>query len=398
MSLDVLPAQIAFSPTDEAAVAFGLYDEDDPANSKALVVSRSPAGKLSGPRRVPAAKEVLDLAFTGSTLALLTGTSPARLGCCSSAQTVTLAAGAFGRPRTLIGGLAGATLGSMVALPGGRLLAAVGTDRGVWVTQSTTGDRFAATRRVSAFASSPQTLAATSQSGGRSSLAWTATPDQGQGVGAPARSIILARGPRGRAPSSGRVALTVAPGHEIDELALADRSAGPTAAWIESWFDSAGTFQSEVVVADLVNPVRSRAYPIPENVATDLALGADAKGDQVLAWKTCDQTGSCAVRAVSRAAGKRYGAPQLLGLLDASQAPAAAVAPNGAGLVGWISGGHVLAASRRTTAGRFDPPVTVSSTNLAADLALAFGPRGEALAAWTQGTLASSVMGALRAR
>jgi len=51
---------------------------------------------------------------------------------------------------------------------------------------------------------------------------------------------------------------------------------------------------------------------------------------------------------------------------------------------------------RRTAAGRFDAPVTVSSTNLAADVTLAFGPRGEALAAWTQGTLASSLMGALR--
>jgi len=40
------------------------------------------------------------LAYDGPALELLTGTSPSRYTCCSSAQTVRLAGGSFGRPRT----------------------------------------------------------------------------------------------------------------------------------------------------------------------------------------------------------------------------------------------------------------------------------------------------------
>lgn len=392
-SADVLPAQIAFSSAGEAAVAYAVYDEDAPQISQGYLVTRSPAGQHARPRRLPHSQEVLGLAFDGSVLDLLSGTSPVQYPCCSSATALTFNNNRFGRMQTLATGLDGATLASLTPLPGQHVLAALAAESGVWVAQSPTVGHFRSSRRLTGPTSAPETLASAGLRDGRSAVAWTAgtvdvfdvAPD----------TIELATGTDQKAPSSARVAVTVPAGHSIDELSLAGGPAGPTAGWIESWFDSAGNLHSEAVVADLTGRLRPRTFPVSGQLASSLTLAADAKGDQAMAWKTCTTAGSCSVRAISRAAGKRFGGVQRLGALDAGQEPAAAVASDGDALVGWIDGsGHVLASSRHGADGRFGSAKTVSSAGLAADLTLAFGPSDQALAAWTQGTVAPSVVAA----
>ncbi|MBV8940464.1 MAG: hypothetical protein JO240_01885, partial [Solirubrobacterales bacterium] len=125
-SRDVIPARIAFSSSGEATIAFGVFDEDFPSVSEARIVVRSPAGQLARGRRVPGADQVLDLAYDGPTLELLTGTSRTGHTCCATVRAVPFTHGGFGAGRTLATGLGGVTLGSLLALAGQRLLAAIG--------------------------------------------------------------------------------------------------------------------------------------------------------------------------------------------------------------------------------------------------------------------------------
>ncbi|MGB0097739.1 MAG: hypothetical protein WBP81_35030, partial [Solirubrobacteraceae bacterium] len=101
------------------------------------------------------------------------------------------------------------------------------------------------------------------------------------------------------------------------------------------------------------------------------------------------------VRAATRPAGGRFGAAASVGSIDPSQAPAATVGPTGQAMVGWISSGGALVVARGANAARFGPPRGLSRTTLAADLVLASSTNGEALAAWTEGAVLSSVMGAI---
>jgi hypothetical protein len=367
LSLDLAPARIAFSPGGAAAVGFGAQDEDHPAEARALVVSRSAHGLLASARRVPGAREILDLSFDGRALELLAGSAPAGLACCSSAGLEL----AGGRGQTIIRTLAGATVGRLLVLPRHVTMAVLGTARGVWVWQSSGGGA----RRLSPAAAAPQTLAAEVLPGGRPAVAWST---------AGARTLSL------WSMGAPRAAITLPRGHAIDELGLA----GGTLAWVESWLDAAGSYHSVVAVADLARPAHPRAFPVA-GLAAGLWLAANARGDELLAWKTCDAAGACTVRAVSRPARRRFGAVQTLAPIDASQAPAAAVGPHGAGLVGWIQAGHVYAAAQPRAGGSFADPRQVSATQYAADLALGSAPNGAALATWTQGTLATSVMAAI---
>lgn len=386
-SLDLLPTQITFAPDGRAAVAFGLQDEDHPATSESFIVPRSASGRFGRARQVPA-QQVLDLAFEGQTLELLTGrTSPGKT-CCSSAGLVGFSGRSFGRTRTLVDTLTGEAIGRLLALPGSRLLAAVATAEGVWVSQPAPTRTFGPARLLSPRRSAPQTLAAASVSGGRTVVAWTAAI--GQPAQAPPNTIFEATGSKSRAPSATRPAYTAGTGHQIDELALG----GTTAAWIESWYDAEGAYHSEAVVANLDGRIRPRSFPIAAETASGLSFAANGAGDQVLAWQACSTLGSCTVVAAVKDAGKRFGSPLDLGPIDPSQTPAATVSSRGQAVVGWIEGGHVVAATRRRRARGFDRPQTVSAASYAADLTVAFGPGSSALAAWTQGTVASTVMGA----
>jgi hypothetical protein len=274
------------------------------------------------------------------------------------------------------------------------MLAAIASGAGAWVAQSTAVGRFRSPHALTSSSVSPQTVAGAGLKNGHSGVAWTQTASAQSNV--PATGIFLATGSATRAPRAGRLMLSLPAGHGIDELALAGGTAGATAAWTESWFDRFGTYHAEVAVADLLGRVRARTFEVRGQLASGVTLAADAKGDQVLAWKSCDALGLCSVRAVSRAAGRRFGVAQRLGTIDTGEDPAAAVAPDGEALVGWSAGGRVLVADRRGAGGRFGRPHTVSGIPGASAVAVAFGPSDQALVAWTQGVAAPSVFAAFR--
>jgi hypothetical protein len=392
-ALDLVPADLAFSPAGGTAIGFGIEDEDNPPNSQAFTALRAPRGAVAGQRRVPGAQAVLDLAYDGPSLVALAGTSPPGLSCCSSAEVIRgLPGRRFGPARTVIGGLAGATQGRLVML-GGRVLAAVATERGVWVAQSSPAGRFGPARRLSADGALPQALAATSLPGGQSVVAWTALPGPSDSGGP--QSITVARGSLQHAPQGHAVVLSVPTGHAIDELALASGAAVATVAWIESWFDSGGGYHSQLWFADLRRAVRAQAISAPGELASGLSFGADARGDQAIAWSACTIDGSCLARGALRPSGRRFAAPRTLGAIDAGQNPAVALAPTGQALTGWLDQGHVMAAAAARGATRPGPAHVVSRTGFAADLTLGFGPIGQALAVWTQGTLAQTLTGAV---
>jgi hypothetical protein len=384
---DYLGPQLAFSAQGAAAAAFQIADVDSPGSSQAYLVNRSPAGKVGRPRAVAGASQVLSLAYDGRRLELLVGSSPKNEDCCSAAEAIGVGpSGSAGKAHKLVGGLSGATEGRLLALAGGSMMAAVATERGVWVAQSTRGDRFGASHVVSDKGQEPVSMSAAWLGGQATIVAWTA----GTGViGATTpRTIDYATGSRRQSPHRARVALTAAPGHRIDELAVAQRGHGATLAWIESWYDRKGAYHSRVEAADLIRHARSRALSPDNRVASGLTFDGDAAGDQGVAWESCTASDACTVQAAGRPAAGRFHSARTLGAIDAYQTPSLTVAPRGQVVVAWVRGGHPVASAG------FGSPTMLSSTTFASDATVAFGPRSVALAAWIQGTLNPSVVAA----
>lgn len=392
VALDLLPPQIGFAPSGAAAIAFGVHDVDAPEVSTGFAALRSPGGRLARPARVPGARTILDLGFGRSDFDLLTGSSATRALCCTSADVTALTAGgAFGRGQAVARHLTGTVAGRLLTLTGGRVLAAIASGSGVSVAQSSPGARFSAPQLLTPGGSQPQALAATVLDGDRSVVAWTAG---GTSSGVGPRRIFVATGSRSR-PRRGRAAITVPGRHGVNELGLVARGSVATVAWIESSHERTGRYRSLAVVADLDRKPRALAFELGGEDASGLSIAAGTSGDQVLAWKACAaKSDRCTVRVASGSAGGRFGAPLALGAIDATQAPAVAVAANGEALAGWIRHGRVLASERRSATTGFGSPRAISRGGYAADLALAFGPKGEAIAAWTQGTLFPDLLGA----
>jgi len=392
-SLDYLPTQLTFSPGGAAAAAFGILDVDTPGSSQAYVVSRSAGGVVGQPVAIAGAREVLALGFDGPALELLTGASPSGLDCCSSAQAIRITGGgAVQPPQTLVGGLAGATLGQLVTLAGGRMLAAVATERGVWTLQSGGGNRFTGRRRLTTAGQAPESLAAGWLGAENSLVAWTAAT--GPAGFADPRSIFFSLGSKRSAPRRAHTLLRAGIGHRIDELAVARRRSGATAAWVESWYDRAGSYHSQVRAADFGSRPQIRSLSPAAGLAAGISFAADAAGAQAVAWKTCNAGGSCTVHAATRGPSAGFRAAVSLGSIDASQTPALTVGPRGETLVGWVRSGHPVAAVGSAASGRFGAPRVLSASVYALDMTVAFGPRRNALAAWTQGTLNTSVVAA----
>ncbi len=390
MSLDILGPQVAFSPGGPAGIGFTVQDEDNPATSSPYAGWRSASGSVSAPHKIPGAQQLLGLAWFGRSLQLLTGNSPTGQACCSTASVVGLSApGRFGAPHRLVSGLAGSTSGQLMAL-GHRMLAAVATERGVWISQTNKSGRWA-THRLAGAGAQPQGVDATALPHGRTAVAWVGGSANPVG----SRSLFIASGSSTSALRRSHAAITVAANHGIDEAAIAAGPGGATAAWIESWYDRRGHYHSVVVTADLAHPRRTATFSVSGTIASGLALDADAHGDQVIAWKACTWSATCSVRAVVRSGAGSFGRPLRLGSMDATEAPALSMSSGGDALAGWIAGGHVLAAELRPHATRFLGAHVVSSTTFAANLSLTFGPAGAAIAAWSQGTLAPDVVGAV---
>jgi hypothetical protein len=391
-SLLAFTPQISFSAAGAAAISVELSDPAHPAGTSALLATATPQGKITLARRVPGAQAILDSAYTGNSLDLLAGTSPTGYACCSSAQAIQLTgASRFSRPHSLVSGLIGATLGGLVNITGGGMLAAVATTGGVWVAQAPKRGRFGPSGQLAADGEQPQTLAATGLANGNTTVAWTAT-DGVPGDPGP-RSILIASGTRSRPPRGRVAAVTVSAGRQIDELALAPGGSFTTAAWLESWFDRGWNYHSEPVTEDLGRSAKPHVFAVGAGSAGRLAFAGDGAGDQVLAWASCDSSGSCSVRAATRAAHAGFGPAVLLGSVSPSQTPAVSIGPGGQPFVGWIDARGVVVAAGGPKAGSFAQPRLLSRTTLAADLALAAGPTGTAIAAWTQGSPFPALMG-----
>lgn len=398
-ALDDIAPELAFSPSGATAAAFGIQDVDTPGVTQAYLTTRSAQGALSAPRSIGGAAQILGLAYDGSTLALLTGASPAGLTCCSSAQLVQIAPGGrVSRARTLVGGLAGFTSGTLVTLADGQMLAAVATERGVWAAQSVRGTQFGATHLLTKPADMPETVSVAWLGGENTVLAWTAGSRFPQAT--PPRSIYVSGGTRQSGPHRALRVITVPSGHRIDELAIVAHGPGATAAWIESWSDSTGAYHSQVEVADLAAHPRVRALSPAGRLASGLDVAADSAGDQAAIWNSCTLEEVCTTQAALRGAGASFAASRSLGPIDPSQAPSVAVGGQGQVLAGWIRGGQPVAAVAPTAGAVFGAPATfgvastLSSATDAADLTVAYGPGRQALAAWTQGTSEPSVQGA----
>jgi hypothetical protein len=291
-----------------------------------------------------------------------------------------------------VGAIRGYTVGQFLTRPDGQLLAVVATERGVWVVQSSRGNRFAKPHRVSGVSQEPQSMAAAWLGGERTIVAWTA--GTGTAGATSARSIDVAMGSRTSAPRRARVALTVAAGHEIDELGVARRGSTATLAWIESWFDRRGDYHSEVRAADLSGHPQIRTLSPANRLASGLSFAASSAGDQGVAWQSCTVNASCTAQSAVRGAKAAFAGVSNLGASDASEAPAVSVGPRGQVLVGWVKGGRPTASVGSASRRRFGSPTVLSASAYAADMTVAFGPRSQALAAWTQGTLNPSVVGA----
>jgi hypothetical protein len=392
-TLDVVAPVLAISASGASAAAFGIQDVDTPGVSQGYVSLRPAHGAAGTPIALPGSSQILAATYDGGSLELLTGAARADQTCCSSAQAVQVSGGgAVARARTLVGGLAGATQGRLLTLKTGAMLAAVATERGVWVVQSSKSNRFGGQHLLTRGGQMPEALDAAWLGAESTVVAWTAATGVA-GQAAP-RSISYALGSKTRAPHGVKTAVTVPAGHRIDELAVAARHGGATAAWVESWFDKGHAYHSIVRVMDIAPHAMVRDLSPANRLASGLSFAGDVAGDQALAWEACTAQASCQAQADGRGAHGSFGPARTLGSIDASQEPAAAVGPHGQVLVGWVSGGKPVAATAASAGGRFGGPATLSSTAFALDLTVAFGPGGAGLAAWTQGTLSPSVVGA----
>lgn len=391
VSSDIRAPLASLSPAGVAAVSYAVGDDDAPSTFTADAAWRRSGGGVSRPYSVPAGKQVLAQTFQGGTLQLLTGGSETTNACCSSVGVIGMQAGGrFARMQPLVSGLAGATAGQLVTF-GRRTLAAIATERGVWVSESNTSARFGKAKRLAGAGSAPQSLAAAALQKGGGVVAWSGGKTSVIGP----RSIFLATGSTTQAPGGSRKILTVPGTDGIDELGVAATKGGATLAWIDSWYDTKGNYRSKAAVADAAHMNKVTSLQVPGVMASGLSIGADSRGDQVLSWKTCSWSGTCAVQVAVRTAGKAFGTPFRLGAIDATDVPDSAVAPGGQALVGWVSGGHPTASYLQPKSTRFGPAVRVSTTTFAADLTLAFRASGEAIAVWSQGTFTPEVVGAL---
>jgi hypothetical protein len=392
-TLDVVAPQLAISGSGAAAAAFGIQDVDTPGVSQGYVSLRPAGAAPSNPIAIPGAQQVLAAAYDGGSLELLTGAAPATQTCCSAAQAVKVGAGGqVARARTLVGGLTGATQGRLLTLKNGAMLAAVATERGVWVIQSAKADRFGAQRLLTGGGRMPETLDAAWLGGESTIVAWTAA--RGVAGQAAPRSISYALGARTHAPRAVKTAVTVRAGHRIDELAVAARHGGATAAWVESWSEKSGAVHSVVRAMDIVPHAMVRNLSPANRLASGLSLAGDVAGDQAVAWRSCADQGACQTQVDGRGAHGSFGPARTIGAIDASQEPAVAVGARGQALVGWVRGGHPVVAAASGAGRRFGAPVTLSATTFALDLTVGVGAQGAGLAAWTQGTLNPSVVGA----
>jgi hypothetical protein len=406
-SLEVLGTQVASSPTGAAAVSYNEVNLDSQANAAAYLALASAHGAFGSGYAVPGVQEVLAMAYAQNTLELLTAKGPVGQPCCSTVQVIRRAGGRFGPPQTLVTDAGGGTTGRLVALSDGRMLAVIAAPQRLWVSSARGAGRFGVVRGLTPNGSAPAALSVTGTPDGGSALVWT------QGAGG---NVFGASAGPGQTPARRHTLLTAAAGHAIDEVQLVSGPAGLTVVFTDSFNDAAGNYHSQVMAGDLTamsKPLRPRALSAADVVASQLAMAGDGNGDEVATWEVCSNSSqTCGLQSRSRRApvspaprpgarkrGRRarrvappwFGPASSLGQIDAGESPQLAMAGGGQALLGWITGGRVAIAAMPHGAGRFGAVRHGLSGGLAGNLALGFGPSGEAVAAWTQGTFAPDV-------
>jgi hypothetical protein len=379
--LQIVGTHVAFSSTGQAAVGFGFVDPDRPAGARAWLATLSPNGRSARARRISGARQVLDLAYLNGAFRLLVG-ADGGARCCALARELTLGRRGLGAQHTLARDLTGLVLGDLVGVGPG-MVAAVADAAQLRVVQARSGERFGPVHRLLPKGTAPDSLVAAPLAGRRSLLAWIAGSFAPEDTPLP-QTVMLATGTVSRVPGPARTLVTLAAGHAASQLALAS---GPRAslAWVEDFTDDTGAYQSEVSVAELGSTSAPVSFPGQGTVLAGLSAGADAAGDQLLAWSSCDLTPACQVMAVTRSARGRFGAPVAYGAVDAGAEPAVAVTSTGAAALGWIGGGHVVIAWRRSAHGRFATQ-RLPGPGYAQNLTLTPGPGGRMLAAWSDGS------------
>jgi hypothetical protein len=387
-TLDALAPQLAFASSGASAAAFGTLQVDVPGSAQAQYATRTAGGRVSSVRNVPGARRVLALTYDGPGLELLAGTSGKSQDCCSAVEAIRVGSGgAPQHPHRLVGGLSGYTQGVLLTLTGGRMLAAIATERGVWVSQSAKSDQFGAQHRISSNGQVPVSMDAAWLGKDNSVVAWTAGNGNVTGASSP-RQILVAQGSSSGAPKRAHVAITVGSGHRIDQLSAARSANGATLAWIESWYDKRGAYHSQVEVADVNSHPSVRVLSSTGRIASGLTLVSDTAGDQGATWESCTSAGSCAVQGAGRPAGGSFSGARTLGSIDPTQQPSLAIAPSGQLIVGWEQGGHPVASVG------FGKSHVLSLTTYAYAVTVAYGAKRVALATWDQGTLNPSVVAA----
>ena len=205
----------------------------------------------------------------------------------------------------------GPTQGRLLTLKNGAMLAAVATERGVWVSQSAKANRFGVQHLLSHGGQMPETLDAAWLGAESSIVAWTSA--KGVAGQAAPRSITYALGSKTHAPRGPKTAVTVPAGHRIDELGVAARQGGATAAWVESWSDKSGAFHSVVRAMDIAPHATVRNLSPANRLASGLSFAGDVAGDQALAWQSCTAQAACQTQADGRGAKGSFGPVRTLG-------------------------------------------------------------------------------------
>jgi hypothetical protein len=385
-TLDAIAPQLAFASGGASTAAFGTQQVDVPGTAQAQYAQRSGGGHVGPVRDVPGARRILAMSYDGPRAELLAGTSGRLQDCCSAVEAIRVGPGGKPqRPHRLVPNLAGFTQGALLTLAGGRMMAAIATERGVWVSQSVASNRFAGDVRISPNRQVPVSMDAAWLGGQSSAVAWSAGSGNVTGATVPTR-IWVATGSAKHAPDHAKVAITVPSGHRIDQVALARGLSGPTLAWIESWYDKRGAYHSRVMVSDVGKHPSPRPLSPAGRIAAGLSLAGDGSGDQGAVWESCTAAGSCTVQGAGRPAGGTFSGVKTLGAIDPTQQPSLAISPSGQLAVGWARGGHPVASVG------FGKAKVLSRTTYAYAVTVAYGPRHVALETWDQGTLNPSVV------
>lgn len=390
VEFDVTPLQAAFGPGGQAAVGFGFVDPDRPGGATASVALIPGAGKPARARRVPHARQVLDVAYLGGTLQILSGTSGGGLACCTRIQTLALGTRGFSAPHSLIQGLAGVSTGQLLASGTGSL-ALFASSTGVWAARAGRDGRYGATHRLTAAGTSPQSLLAMTLHGGGPLVAFTEVPLQPASAD-PGPTVMVSRGHAAGLPPTPQPAQIFPAETDLGALALAANPSAPVLGWVADTGDGTGANQSEVALATVgSSPMRPRTFTMPGQTESGLAGAADNSGDELFAWQSCDAVPVCHVLAVSRPRHGRFGSARPLSTIDAGTQPAVAVGANGAAAVAWVQGGRIYVTRRVSWNRRFSTPVRLIGAGPASNLSLIAGPSGRLLAVWAAGTQRTTV-------